>query len=215
MAATGPPRRGMGGLVHGPPGHPLHPPLTDATIGMFVLATALGVIGKAGAITDEAGSAMWLALIGGLIVAVPTAAVGPGGGAILWAENVAPVPLALLAVALLRAAATTAAAASGGCGGVFVPFLAVGDIAGRVFAPGLGIGGDLAGAAGAAAGIASGYRLPFTAIAMAFSLGGPRQATYTCLAAIVVAAIVGAGAGTLVDRLVRLPYLWKRRHAPA
>jgi hypothetical protein len=50
---------------------------------------------------------------------------------------------------------------------------------------------------------------------MAFSLGGPRQATYTCLAAIVVAAIVGAGAGTLVDRLVRLPYLWKRRHAPA
>jgi hypothetical protein len=27
-------------LVHGLPGHPLHPPLTDATIGMFVLAPA-------------------------------------------------------------------------------------------------------------------------------------------------------------------------------
>jgi H+/Cl- antiporter ClcA len=78
------------------------------------------------------GVGMTLAAILLVIVAVPTAAVGPGGGAILWAENVAPVPLALLAVALLRAAATTAAAASGGCGGVFVPFLAVGDIAGRV-----------------------------------------------------------------------------------
>ena len=44
--------------------------------------------------------------------------------------------ITLLAVGLLRAAATTAAVAAGGCGGVFVPFLAVGDIAGRVFAPG-------------------------------------------------------------------------------
>ena len=63
-------------LVHGLPGHPLHPPLTDATIGMFVLATGLGVIGKAGAVTEQAGPAMWLALIGGLIVAAPTAATG-------------------------------------------------------------------------------------------------------------------------------------------
>lgn len=148
-------------------------------------------------------------------IAVPTAAVGPGGGAILWAENAAPVPLALLAVALLRAAATTGAAAAGGCGGVFVPFLAIGDLGGRVFAPGLAIGDDLAGAAGAAAGIAGGYRLPFTAVAMSLSIGGPRQATYTCLATIVIASLVGAGAGTLIDRLTSLPYLWKRRHATA
>src|SRR3954468_15295974 len=67
---------GLGTLVHGLPGHPLHPPLTDATIGMFVLAVGLGIVGKAGAIEHQAGSAMWLALIGGLIVAVPTAATG-------------------------------------------------------------------------------------------------------------------------------------------
>jgi len=75
---SSPPRRGVGvsALVHGLPGHPLHPPLTDATIGMFVLATGLAIIGKAGAITEQAGPAMWLALIGGLIVAVPTAASG-------------------------------------------------------------------------------------------------------------------------------------------
>ena len=63
-------------LLHGLPGHPLHPPLTDATIGMFVLATGLAVIGKAGAIPDAAGKGCWLALIGGLAVAVPTAGTG-------------------------------------------------------------------------------------------------------------------------------------------
>src|SRR3954465_5466408 len=63
-------------LVHGLPGHPLHPPLTDATIGMFVLATGLSVLGALGAIEDAAGKACWLALLGGLIVAVPTARTG-------------------------------------------------------------------------------------------------------------------------------------------
>lgn len=157
------------------------------------------------------GVAMALSAIAIVAVAVPTAAVGPGGGAILWAEQVAPVPLALLAVALLRAAATTAAVAAGGCGGIFVPFLAIGDIAGRVFAPGLDIGSDLAGAAGAAGGIAGGYRLPFTAIAMSLGIGGPRQATLTCLATIAIASLVGAAAGSAIDRLANLPYLWQRR----
>jgi uncharacterized membrane protein len=63
-------------LVRGLPGHPLHPPLTDATIGMFVLAAGLAIIGKAGAIQLAAAKGMWLALIGGLIVAVPTALTG-------------------------------------------------------------------------------------------------------------------------------------------
>jgi len=62
--------------LHGLPGHPLHPPLTDATIGMFVLATALAVIGALGGMQDAAGKGCWLALIGGLIVALPTAATG-------------------------------------------------------------------------------------------------------------------------------------------
>jgi uncharacterized membrane protein len=69
-------RRPGGALIHGLPGHPLHPPLTDATIGMFVLATGLAIIGAAGGIEDAAGKGCWLALIGGLGVAVPTAATG-------------------------------------------------------------------------------------------------------------------------------------------
>ena len=63
-------------LVRGLPGHPLHPPLTDATIGMYVLAAGLAIIGKAGAIQLAAAKGMWLALIGGLIVSVPTALSG-------------------------------------------------------------------------------------------------------------------------------------------
>jgi H+/Cl- antiporter ClcA len=94
-----------------------------------------------------------LAMIGGV-----QAAYGPGGGAIVWAESEAgrEAPSTILIVAVLRAAATTAAVAAGGCGGVFVPFLAIGDLAARAFAPGLGVSADLAGAAGAASGIAGG-----------------------------------------------------------
>ena len=63
-------------LIRGLPGHPLHPPLTDATIGMFMLAGGLAVIGYAGGIRLAAAKGMWLALIGGLIVSVPTALSG-------------------------------------------------------------------------------------------------------------------------------------------
>ena len=187
--------------------------------------TALFIGALSGTITSLAGSAIYRAkkwqasprvrlLLGGLATAVtavtlvniatPSAAVGPGGGAILWAENANALPLTLLAVALLRATATTAAVAAGGCGGVFVPFLAVGDLGGRVFAPGLGIGDDLAGAAGAAAGIAGGYHLPFTAAAMVLGVGGPHLASLTCLATVAVAALAGSKTVWLFDRLTGL-----------
>jgi uncharacterized membrane protein len=63
-------------VLRGKPGHPAHPPLTDATIGMFVLAVGLAVIGRAGVAEGKLGPAMWLALIGGVAVAVPTAITG-------------------------------------------------------------------------------------------------------------------------------------------
>lgn len=144
-----------------------------------------------------------------LVVADRRAAVGPGGGAILWAEGSAGLAApagVLLLVAALRAAATTAAVAAGGCGGVFVPFLAVGDLAGRSFAPHLGISGDLAGASGAASGIAGGYRLPWTAVAMVVGIGGPALAVTTSLAAVLMAAVVGLGTSLGLDRMGR----WRR-----
>jgi H+/Cl- antiporter ClcA len=135
------------------------------------------------------------------ILAAPSAAVGPGSGAIDWAENNPhAVAMTVLGVALLRAVATTSAVAAGGCGGLFVPFLAVGDLTGRVFARGLGVPEDLAGAAGAACGIAGGYGLPFTAVVVVLGQGGPRLATLTCLAAVAVAAFVGAGVVTAFEQ---------------
>lgn len=156
------------------------------------------------------GVAMVLTAIALVWIAAPSAAVGPGGGAILWAENSGSVPLALLAVAILRGVATTAAAAAGGCGGIFVPFLAVGDLVGRVFAPGLGIGQDLAGAAGAEAGIAGGYRLPITAVAMVLGLGGPPLARLTCLGAIAIAYGAAVAAETLLERIKQIPAMVTR-----
>jgi H+/Cl- antiporter ClcA len=208
---------------------PKEPPVdfTQAAI------TALFIGTLSGTITSLAGSAIYRAkkwraspgvrlLFGGLATAVaavtliniasPSAAVGPGGGAILWAEQASALPLTLLAVALLRATATTAAVAAGGCGGVFVPFLAVGDLGGRVFAPGLGIGNDLAGAAGAAAGIAGGYHLPITAAAMVLGVGGPHLASLTCLATVAVASLAGSKAASLFDRFTGLLHF--RRPAP-
>ncbi|HLK93048.1 MAG TPA: chloride channel protein [Polyangia bacterium] len=145
-------------------------------------------------------------------IAAPSAAVGPGGGAIVWAENTNALPLSLLAVCLLRAAATTATAAAGGCGGVFIPFLAVGDLAGRVFAPLFGVGSDMAGAAGAAGGIAGGYRLPFTAVAMIFGVGGPPRAMLTSLATVAVAFVAAGLAEAALDKLLALRP--QRKQAP-
>jgi len=188
----------------------------------FVTAACIGAL--SGFITGLMGSAIYRAkkwhasplvrfVVGGLAtaataivlarIAVPSAAVGPGGGAILWVEAGGTLPAIVLLVAVLRGVATTAAAAAGGCGGIFVPFLAVGDLAGRVFAPGLGISSDLAAAAGAAGGISGGYRLPITAIAMVLGIGGPWSATLTCLGTVVVAYGAALGAETMLDRFKR------------
>ena len=136
------------------------------------------------------GMLLLLALLIGWL-ATPAAAFGPGGAAIGWAETNDTSPLQLLLLAVLRAGATTAAVLAGGCGGVFVPFLAIGDLSGRVFAEPFGLPADLAGAAGAAAGIAGGYRLPLTALAMVLGVGGPDGAKLTCMATVVVAALTG------------------------
>jgi uncharacterized membrane protein len=63
-------------LWQGLPGHPIHPPLTDATIGIYTFATVAGFIEIVG-ITERNGAiAWWLALVVGLIVTVPTALAG-------------------------------------------------------------------------------------------------------------------------------------------
>jgi uncharacterized membrane protein len=63
-------------LWRGLPGHPLHPPLTDATIGTYTFAT-IAALAEVLGITDNAGAyGWWIALIAGLIFTVPTALTG-------------------------------------------------------------------------------------------------------------------------------------------
>ena len=196
----------------------------------LITALLIGVL--SGSITSLSGAAIYRAKawkaspivrlgVGGLvlgaaavmiaIIASPSAAIGPGGGAITWVESsTGAAALTVLAVDVLRAAATTASAAAGGCGGLFVPFLAIGDLAGRAFAPYLQIPSDLAGAAGAAGGISGGYHLPITAVALVLSQGGPHFAVLTCLATVVVAAFAGTASAKLLDRILSLRAVTKK-----
>jgi uncharacterized membrane protein len=63
-------------LWRGLPGHPIHPPLTDATIGTYTFATVAALVEVLG-ITKNAGAiGWWIALIAGLVFTVPTALTG-------------------------------------------------------------------------------------------------------------------------------------------
>lgn len=63
-------------LVRGYPGHPLHPPLTDVTIGAYTAATILGILAFGGVSEANLTKAWWLALIVGLGSTALTASTG-------------------------------------------------------------------------------------------------------------------------------------------
>jgi uncharacterized membrane protein len=63
-------------LIKGLPGHPLHPPLTDATIGIYTFATIAAVLSKLGIADHTFAQAWWLALVVGLVTTVLTALTG-------------------------------------------------------------------------------------------------------------------------------------------
>jgi uncharacterized membrane protein len=63
-------------LLHGPDGHPLHPPFTDATIGAYAVASVLGILAVAGVSTSRTTTGWWLALLVALCLTVPTALTG-------------------------------------------------------------------------------------------------------------------------------------------
>src|ERR687887_2249772 len=63
-------------LWKGLPGHPLHPPLTDATIGTYTAAMVMAVASVVGVANVAAAHGWWLALVIGLIVTAFTALTG-------------------------------------------------------------------------------------------------------------------------------------------
>ena len=63
-------------LLRGLPGHPLHPPLTDATIGIYTASTACALLSVVGVSERNTASAWWLTLVLALVVSVATALTG-------------------------------------------------------------------------------------------------------------------------------------------
>jgi uncharacterized membrane protein len=63
-------------LWRGFPGHPLHPPLTDAAIGAYTAATALAIADVSGVLDKNGAVGWWLALLIGLLFTIPTALTG-------------------------------------------------------------------------------------------------------------------------------------------
>ena len=63
-------------LIKGLPGHPLHPPLTDVTIGTYTFATVAAFLNVIGLIDRSAAVAWWLALVIGLCSTALTATTG-------------------------------------------------------------------------------------------------------------------------------------------
>jgi uncharacterized membrane protein len=64
------------GALRGFPGHPTHPPLTDATIGALTLGVVFAVLGRLGVAEAEAAPGSVLAVAVGLVLSVPTLATG-------------------------------------------------------------------------------------------------------------------------------------------
>ena len=63
-------------LYRGLPGHPMHPPLTDAAIGAYTFATVAAVLSALEIAAEEAAHAWGLALIVGLVVGALSAVTG-------------------------------------------------------------------------------------------------------------------------------------------
>ena len=104
-------------LLRGLPGHPSHPPLTDATIGTYTFATAAAVLSKLGVAEGAFAQAWWLALIVGLVTTLFTASTGfldwlqISRGTPLW--RTATVHLSVMILATVIFAVTAGAGNSG------------------------------------------------------------------------------------------------------
>lgn len=102
-------------VLHGPAGHPLHPPLTDLVLGALSLGTIAAVLGAVGIAEEALADAAFVAVCAGLLAAVPTAIAGfldyltiPRGtplrraAAIHWVLNASALAAYLVAAPLLE-----------------------------------------------------------------------------------------------------------------
>jgi uncharacterized membrane protein len=101
---------GLDALWRGLPGHPIHPPFTDVTVGTYTFALVAATADVLGISTNAATHAWWLALLFGLLSTIVTATTGfvewlriPTGTP-LWRTATAHMIAMLLASAVFLAA---------------------------------------------------------------------------------------------------------------
>jgi len=94
--------KALGYLVRGLPGHPIHPPLTDATIGAYTFALVAAILSKVGVAEQPAAKAWWLALV----VALASSALTVATGLFDWLTITRGTPLFRTATAHLLAMVT-------------------------------------------------------------------------------------------------------------
>ena len=56
-------------LWHGLPGHPIHPPLTDATVGIYTFATIAAFMDVVGITHSNGAYGWWIAAAGAIVMA--------------------------------------------------------------------------------------------------------------------------------------------------
>ena len=101
---------GLDAFWRGLPGHPIHPPLTDVTIGTYTFAVVAATADVLGVSTNAATHAWWLALVFGLITTLVTATTGFAdwlrieSGTPLWRTTTAHMIAMLLASGVFLAA---------------------------------------------------------------------------------------------------------------
>ena len=101
---------GLDALWRGLPGHPIHPSLTDVTIGTYTFAAVAATADVLGISTSAATHGWWLALVFGLVSTIVTATTGfvdwlrIESGTPLWRTTTAHMIAMLLASGVFLAA---------------------------------------------------------------------------------------------------------------
>jgi uncharacterized membrane protein len=98
-------------MIRGFPGHPSHPPMTDAAIGAYTAATVLACLGAAGVAEDALAKGWWITLLVGLGFGALAAVTGLADwltitrGTPLWRTATTHMLVMILATLLFAAAA--------------------------------------------------------------------------------------------------------------
>jgi CIC family chloride channel protein len=123
---------------------------------------------------------------------------GPGYTTVQWALEPSRGVWLLAAVLVLRCAATTVAVAGGGVGGLFIPVVIAGALAGRMLGGAVhALDTSLFTVIGAAAFLGAGYRVPLAAVVfVAEATGRPGFIVPGLLAAVVAELMMGRSAVT-------------------